>query len=138
MKSFKFTLLGISALLFIACSKKSEHISVIPVSATSVIVVDAYSIMQKGNLKDISELQSFQTMKEKLRNENKSASNLLDEMIKNPEMTGIDFKSDLFIFQIEENDNKFVNFSAKVGDETKIDAFFKKLLEASGETDFSI
>lgn len=130
IKSIGIILLGISALFLSSCSNLPENLKVIPEETNVVSVIDIYSIIKKGKLDEISELKFFKTFKKEIRNENKKVSKIIDNVIEDPTISGIDFKTDVFAYYVNEaNNEKFISFSAEIENEEKFAEFIEDVLD---------
>lgn len=132
IKSIGITLLGISALFLSSCSSSPENLKVIPEETNIVSVIDVYSIIKKGKLTEISDLKFFKTFKKEIRSENKKVSKIIDNIIEDPTLSGIDFQTDVFVYYINEaQDEKFVCLSAEIKSEEKFAEFIENVLDKS-------
>jgi len=130
IKSIGTALFGISALFLSSCSNSPENLKVIPEETNVVSVIDIYSIIKKGKLDEISELKFFKKFKKEIRNENKKVSKIIDNLIEDPTITGIDFSTDVFAYYVNEaNDEKFISFSAEIENEEKFAEFIEDVLD---------
>jgi len=138
IKSIGIILFGISALLFSSCSSSPKNLKTIPNETNIVSVIDIYSIIKKGKLSEISELKFFKTFKKEIRSENKKVSKIIDNIIEDPDISGINFKTDIFIYYINEaQDEKFACVSAEIKNEEKFTEFIEDVLDRS-EIEFDI
>lgn len=130
IKSIGILLLGISILFLSSCSNSPENLKVIPEETNAVSVIDIYSIIKKGKLNEIAELKFFKTFKKEIRNENKKVSKIIDNLIEDPTMSGINFKTDIFAYYVNEaNDEKFISFSAEIKNQEKFAEFIENVLD---------
>jgi len=130
IKSTGILLLGISILFLSACSNSPENLKVIPKETNAVSVIDIYSIIKKGRLDEITELKFFKIFKKEIRNENKKISKIIDDIIEDPTISGINFKTDIFAYYVNEaNDEKFVSFSAEIKNREKFAEFIENILD---------
>tara|TARA_B110001469_G_C9640073_1_gene321739 strand:- start:1169 stop:3025 length:1857 start_codon:yes stop_codon:yes gene_type:complete len=130
IKLIGIVLFGISALFLSSCSNSPENLKVIPEETNVVSVIDIYSIIKKGKLDEISELKFFKTFKKEIRNENKKVSKIIDNVIEDPTITGIDFSTDVFAYYVNEaNDEKFISFSAEIKNQEKFAEFIEDALD---------
>ena len=136
---FRFIgMLLIGALLFFSCSKQvPENMAVIPKETNVVSVINLYSLAQKGKLNDISERKFFQTMKKEIQSENKKLSKLVDDIVEDPGITGMDVKTDIFGYYVTEKENEYGCLSVKLNNEEKFGNFITELLKEL-EIDFDI
>ena len=138
IKSIGIILLGISALFLSSCSSSPENLKVIPEGTNVVSVIDVYSIIKKGKLTEISDLKFFKTFKKEIRSENKKVSKIIDNIIEDPTLSGIDFQTDVFVYYINEaQDEKFVCLSAEIKSEEKFAEFIENVLDKS-DVEFDI
>jgi len=138
IKSIGIILFGISALFLSSCSSSPENLKVIPEETNIVSVIDVYSIIKKGKLTEISDLKFFKTFKKEIRSENKKVSKIIDNIIEDPTLLGIDFQTDVFVYYINEaQDEKFVCLSAEIKSEEKFFEFIENVLDKS-DVEFDI
>jgi len=138
IKSIGIVLFGISALFLSSCSNSPENLKVIPKETKVVSVIDIYSIIKKGKLDEISELKFFKTFKKEIRNENKKVSKIIDNLIEDPTITGIDLSTDVFAYYVNKaNDEKFISFSVEIKNQEKFAEFIEDALDV-GEIEFDI
>jgi len=130
IKLIGITLLGISVLLLSSCSNSPENLKTIPNETNIVSVIDIYSIIKKGGLYKLSELKFFKKFKKEIRNENKQVNKIIDNIIEDPTISGIDFKTDVFAYLINEaRDEKYVCISAEIKNEEKFAEFIDDVLD---------
>ena len=130
IKSHGIILLGISALFLSSCSSSPENLKVISKEANVVSVIDFYSIVKKGKLDEIAELKFFKTFRKETQSENIKASKIIDNVIEDPTTSGINFKTDVFVYYVDEaKDKKFIGFSAEIKNEEKFAEFLKDALD---------
>lgn len=130
IKSIGIIVLGISALFLSSCSSSPENLKVIPEETNAVSVIDIYSIIKKGKLNEISELKFFKTLKKEIRNESKNVSKIIDDLIEDPTISGINFKTDVFAYYVDNaEDEKFISFSAEIKNQEKFAEFIEDILD---------
>ena len=121
------------SIMLSSCSKTPTNLEVIPESTNLISVIDFYSIIKKGKLNEISELKFFKAVKKEIRNENKKLYRLMDDIVEDPTVSGIDFKTDVFAYYIDEaKDEKFFCISVAVKDEEKFGDFIEDILSKAG------
>lgn len=135
-KSVAFLLFGMIALVLSSCSKPAENIQLIPKEAIAVSVIDVYSLAKKGKMKDFKELNLFKAFKEEVNSESKKTSKMMTSVMEDPRMTGIDFKSDVFVYYMNEDEQYFC-LSMALKNEGKFESFLEEFMETS-EMDYSI
>jgi hypothetical protein len=130
IKSIGIILFGISAFILSSCSNSPENLKVIPKETNIVSVIDLYSIIKKGKLDKISEFKFFKTFKKEIRNENKKVSKIIDNVIEDPTITGIDLSTDVFAYYVNEaKDEKFMSFSAEIKNQERFARFIEDALD---------
>lgn len=129
-KSIRIVLFGLIVLVLTSCSNSPENLKVIPDETNVVSVIDIYSIMKKGKLDEISEFKFFKKFKREIRKENKKVSRIIDNVIEDPTITGIDFSTDVFAYFVNEaNDEKFISFSAEIKNQENFADFIEDALD---------
>ena len=129
MKKF-ILLLGVLALGFTSCSKKSENLKVIPKDAMAVVSFDLQSLYKKADVEELQKLKSFQKIKEELNNNNKEMGKIFSEILNDPKASGVDFKKNAFLFGLNnkkyggDSRNPYIGVTAVLSDDAK----FKDLL----------
>ena len=129
MKKF-ILLLGVLALGFTSCSKKSENLKVIPKDAIAVVSFDLQSLYKKADVEELQKLKSFQKIKEALNNDNNKMGKIFSEILNDPKASGVDFKKNAFLFGLNnkkyggDSRNPYIGVTAVLSDDAK----FKDLL----------
>lgn len=95
----RLSVLAVLIVFMAACSKTSEYTNVIPADATVVVSLNMQSLAEKAGLND----KENEAMKQKLIESLKSGASAiafqqLEKVLKNPDESGIDFKSPLYFF----------------------------------------
>lgn len=127
-----FIALTIILLGFGSCSSTPPNASLIPSDVPFVASLDLHSIYKKGKFDQIDDFQFVKALREELKSEDKELSNLLEQTLKDPKSTGIDFKEEiLFFIDMEGNDPRF---TFAISDQEKFETFLKKIFQANQET----
>ena len=118
-------------LFFSSCSSKPETLKIIPEDTGIVSVIDVFSLAKKGQLYNIQDFNFFKTLRKEIRNEDKEASKMMEDMIDDPKSMGIDFLEDIIIFYVNEaDDEQFTCVTAELSSESDfedlIDSIFDK------------
>ncbi|HOS84592.1 MAG TPA: DUF4836 family protein [Bacteroidales bacterium] len=100
--------------LFSSCSQVPKHAQYIPSDAAFVGVVDIISIAQKGKLQDAKSLQTYKNALDALRSTDENTAVLLESLVNDPQKSGIDVFSDLFVFSVLQNEKLFACVSVKL------------------------
>ena len=137
MKKF-ILLLGVLALGFTSCSKKSENLKVIPKDAIAVVSFDLQSLYKKADVEELQKIKSLQKIKEALNNDNNKMGKIFSEILNDPKASGIDFKKNAYLFAF--NNKKYggdsrqphIGITAVLSDDNK----FKDLLNRVSETTY--
>lgn len=136
MKKF-ILLLGVLALGFTSCSKKSENLKVIPKDAMAVVSFDLQSLYKKVDVEELQQLKSFQKIKEALNNDNNKMGKIFSEILNNPKASGIDFKKNAYLFAF--NNKKYggdsrqphIGITAVLSDDNKFKDLLNRVSEAT-------
>ena len=142
MKKF-ILLLGVLALGFTSCSKKSENLKVIPKDAMVVVSFDLQSLYQKADVEELQQLKSFQKLKEKISNDNKEMGKIFNEILKDPKSSGVDFKKNAFFFVCDskkyggDSRNPYIGVTAVLSDDAKFKDLLNRVSQAT-ETQLDI
>lgn len=142
MKKF-ILLLGVLALGFTSCSKKSENLKVIPKDAMVVVSFDLQSLYKKADVEELQQLKSFQKLKEKISNDNKEMGKIFNEILKDPKSSGVDFKKNAFFFVCDskkyggDSRNPYIGVTAVLSDDAKFKDLLNRVSQAT-ETQLDI
>ena len=136
MKKF-ILLLGVLALGFTSCSKKSENLKVIPKDAIAVVSFDLQSLYKKADVEELQKLKSFQKIKEALNNDNNKMGKIFSEILNDPKASGIDFKKNAYLFAF--NNKKYggdsrqphIGITAVLSDDNKFKDLLNRVSEAT-------
>ena len=136
MKKF-ILLLGVLALGFTSCSKKSENLKVIPKDAMAVVSFDLQSLYKKADVEELQKLKSFQKIKEALNNDNNKMGKIFSEILNDPKASGIDFKKNVYLFAF--NNKKYggdsrqphIGITAVLSDNNKFKDLLNRVSEAT-------
>ncbi|MBI1668426.1 MULTISPECIES: DUF4836 family protein [Capnocytophaga] len=136
MKKF-ILLLGVLALGFTSCSKKSENLKVIPKDAMVVVSFDLQSLYQKADVEELQQLKSFQKLKEEISNDNKEMGKIFNEILKDPKSSGVDFKKNVFFFVCDskkyggDSRNPYIGVTAVLSDDAKFKDLLNRVSQAT-------
>lgn len=136
MKKF-ILLLGVLALGFTSCSKKSENLKVIPKDAMVVVSFDLQSLYQKADVEELQQLKSFQKLKEEISNDNKEMGKIFNEILKDPKSSGVDFKKNAFFFVCDskkyggDSRNPYIGVTAVLSDDAKFKDLLNRVSQAT-------
>ena len=142
MKKF-ILLLGVLALGFTSCSKKSENLKVIPKDAMVVVSFDLQSLYKKADVEELQQLKSFQKLKEEISNDNKEMGKIFNEILKDPKSSGVDFKKNAFFFVCDskkyggDSRNPYIGVTAVLSDDSKFKDLLNRVSQAT-ETQLDI
>ncbi|WP_420186541.1 DUF4836 family protein [Bacteroides pyogenes] len=97
----KFSALAILTLFFTACSnKKAEYTNAIPADASFVVSIDLKSLIDKTEIDSKENESVIQKIVESLKSGlDASAFQHMEKIIKNPQESGINIKSPVYIFK---------------------------------------
>jgi len=139
IKSIGIVLIAMGLLFFSSCTNQSpENLKVIPKETSAVSVFDIYSIARKGKLDKIDEMNFFRTFKKEIRSENKRVSKIIENVIEDPSISGLNLLTDVFGYYVSAaKDEKFLCLSAEIKDQDKFAEFIEDILDKS-EIEFDI
>ena len=110
----------------------SNGVEAIPKSTKVVSVIDVYSLAKKGELDELSELKFFKDFKKEVKNESKKLTNMMEEMMDDPSISGINFLSDVFVYYVNEGDKEqYMCMSAEISDDEKFSEFLEDFMKYS-------
>lgn len=113
-----------------SCSRKPKNINLIPEEANVVAVVDLYSILKKSKLEDLKDLDLYKAFRKNFRGDDKKLLKSFEDIVEDPSVTGIDLKSDIFSFVInEDRDERFLCFSAVVDEKEVFSEFIEDFVD---------
>jgi len=139
IKSIGIVLFAMGLLFFSSCINQSpENLKVIPKETSAVSVFDIYSIARKGKLDKIEEMNFYKTFKKEIRSENKKVSKIIENVIEDPSILGLNLTSDVFGYYVNAaKDERFLCLSAEIKDQEKFVEFIEDILDKS-EIEFDI
>jgi len=133
LKKIKLTglvIVVLATMLFSSCSSTPESMKTIPKETNFVTAIDVFSIAKKGKMYEFSDLKVFKTIKKELKSENKKMADLVDQLMEDPTISGINFTSDVFVYYVNEaKDEQFTCVSAELSSSEKFSEFITGLLE---------
>lgn len=107
MKLFKnieklfLILLGFGFLLS-SCTQPAKNLDFIPKDCNFVTVFNTKTLIEKGELNKMMEDKNFQKIFSEIQTEEPESAKLLEKILKDPTYTGINFKSDVFLFLLNQ------------------------------------
>ncbi|MFY0629424.1 MAG: DUF4836 family protein [Flavobacteriaceae bacterium] len=134
MKNIKKVSIGmmlftVVALLFSSCTSTPENLSLVPKETNLVATTNMLSIAQKGQLTDLSKFSLYKGFGADIEKESK----IMGEIMKNPFMTGIDYKSDFLLYAVKnEGKGDYMCVSMELSSGDKFTSFLKDLIIESG------
>ncbi len=84
-------------------SSSTRILKIVPKDTPGVIVLDMKSIIKKGELDELSDTKIYKIALEELRSEIPEAARFLKEIVDDPKITGIDFRSQIVAFPYLKN-----------------------------------
>ncbi|MCL2327137.1 MAG: DUF4836 family protein [Bacteroidetes bacterium] len=125
MKKLLFFLLA-SIIFCVSCTQSSKNTLLIPAKSAVIAAFDVSSLAKKAQLKDIDALKN-----ESMLNE----FPVLRELVKNPANTGIDLKSDVFVFYVMHNENSYVCANIPLKNQKQAQEFVETKLSENFEAE---
>ncbi len=116
--------------LFMSCSKQSPLLNVVPKDSPLVLTINLNTIAEKGEMADFTKSALFTTIKKTMGPADSKATKLLEDMLNDPSMTGVDFKEDFFMFMTK--DGEFSCFAIALNDGSKFEGFIEKIKKEGG------
>ena len=130
LKTLPLSLVVILASIFTSCSKPPNNLMLIPEDTYALSVIDVEALFKKGKLSELSDLKLFRKVNKEIKRENKRAYRLVNKLIDDPTLSGINFSSDVFVYYVNEaKDERFVCISAELNNEEKFVAFLDDVLD---------
>ena len=117
------------SLLLTSCGGIPDHARVIPDNSIAVISIDLEEIAEKGGLEEIKEMEFYQKIIENLKREDKDFAELVEEMVDDPFITGIDVTEKAYFSVFLEGENPFFLTTMGVRNRDKFREFLTKLLD---------
>ena len=87
-------------------SSSTRILKIVPKDTPGVIVLDMKSIIKKGELDELSDTKIYKMALKELRSESKKAARFLEEIVDDPKISGIDFRSQIVAFPYIKNIKK--------------------------------
>lgn len=121
--------MAVSFLLF-SCSKQSPLLNVIPKDSPMVFTINFNTMVQKGEMTEFTKSELFTSIKKKLGGKESKPVKMMEEILGDPSLTGINFKEDAFLFATK--DMKFFCFATVLDGGDKFTSFLDKIKKESG------
>ena len=104
---YSFSIL-LSVIILASCSKTPANLQVIPQTSTLVSSIDVFSIATKSRLDKLSDLQMVKAAMEKMggTTDDSKIGAFFQEVMANPLSSGVDFTTDVYIFNTTNNFKK--------------------------------
>lgn len=117
-----------------SCTQKPSQLAKIPGNAGLVFAMDGKSMHHKGKFDQVKDLNMYTLIEKEIKLENPKFSEMFQRIIDDSKTTGIDMKSDMFFFVVQENDDKeYFGMVFKMIDESKFKDFMKGFMESVQE-----
>lgn len=126
LKSILYFIVAI--LIFSSCSKMPDQTKLIPNDAAFVGVIDVVSLAQKGKLDDAKNMQMFKSAVDYLRNTSENSALVFESLLKDPDKSGIDIFSDVYLYSVMQESKSFYCITAKLDDKDKFQGIMEELL----------
>jgi len=123
----------ILALIFLAsCGGKPESLKTIPKDAIGVVSIDVFSLIRKGELDDLDELESISTVMEEVRSEDKKVAKIFEDIMSDPTKLGLDFRKEIYGYTFKEGERDvFTCLSAELWSADSFEELILELKETS-------
>lgn len=127
-----FVLLA-GVLIFSSCKEKtSPQLSAIPSDATFVVTFEIQKMIQKGGLNNLSEYKSFAKVKERMTDMDPALQKLLDEFIKDPKSSGLDFEK-TYIYGSKGSNTFYCSANFEMDNKTTFEKKITELFKSQDE-----
>ena len=124
MRSLPIACLLMLVLFAVSCSKKSDV--PVPADAAMVVHIDGASLNSKLSWEEIQQSEWY-----KLANE-KTTDSLTKKVLSDPAASGVDIKSDIYVFMKKSGHNGYLAVVGNVKDEKAFSSFMSKTMEVAG------
>ena len=118
----------VASYVLTSCSKMPVQSKLIPIDAAFVGVVDVTSIATKGKLTDPESIKMLKSTLQTLQDADNSSSALMQSMVDDPSKSGVDVLSDLYMYSVLHENQKFFCVSFKIDDKSKFQDNLEGLL----------
>jgi hypothetical protein len=127
-----------SVLLFTSCKQEQKSLTLVPNDTDLIGVVDLFSLIKKGELRDIDNLEFVKFANEEMRSESKKISRFFNNLKEDPRITGINFQKDIVMYYINDaRDERFTCIASELSDSQKFGDFLREMFKTT-ETDIDI
>ncbi len=127
LQLISYLLPAIATIFLSSCTQTPDNLELIPKETHLISAIDVYSLAKKGKLEEVKNLNLFKAFRKEVQNEDKATFKMLQSFTENPETSGIDFKRDVFVYYIKEEDKGYAALSTVLLSEKKFTRFFKDL-----------
>lgn len=122
--TFSFLLFISFCFFILGCSKNDTYQNSIPKNAQLILNVNLKSLFDKAGMKEFQETNFYKEIMNSLPPDFEK-KDLLEKIMKNPEISGIDFEKDAFLFRIDDKDITCILLKLK--SYSKFQDFFKEI-----------
>ncbi len=122
----------VSVLLFTSCKQEQKGLTLIPNDTDLIGVVDVFSLIKKGELRNIDDLQLVKFANQEMKKESKKVSRFFNSIKEDPRVTGIDFQKDMFMYYINDaRDERFTCIASELKDSQKFSDFLRDMFDTA-------
>lgn len=125
--SFIFAVTLATILLVTSCGKQAPHLNVIPANSFGVITINPANFEEDKMADQLESNEEFKETMIKMREESEVLADIFEDFIKNPNSSGIDLKSEMFIFSAPNNKDMMFGMVAKVANSSNLEDIIKKV-----------
>ena len=135
MKNQAFLIASLCALLITSCTSTPDSLNAIPNDTDLVAVVSLSNLVSKSGVANGSVGgDALDELRKELRRDNRELAKFYSELRENPLSSGVDIKSDVFIyFYNEGEDEQYVNIVMDLTDSQKFEDLLYRLYDAVDE-----
>lgn len=127
-----------SVLLFTSCKQEQKSLTLVPNDTDLIGVVDLFSLIKKGELRNIDDLELVKFANKEMKSESKKISRFFNNLKEDPRVTGINFQKDIVMYYINDaRDERFTCIASELSDSQKFGDFLREMFKTT-ETDIDI
>lgn len=116
-----------------SCSKSRKLPTFIPKNTGAVAIINGKSLSKKSGISDLTSTHLFSLIKDKLNNADSNAMKELEPILKNTDESGINLKSDIYIFNFQKDGVPYLAIHVKMLNRSRFETLLDKIIKKSGK-----
>jgi hypothetical protein len=116
--------------VFSSCTKSSGDFNMVPENAKLVVVFDGKNLSEKTGFSSFSESNTFTFLQENMDESEMATFKMMEPIMKNTEESGINLKSDYYMFSYKKETNSLMGMVINVLDKTKLETTINNIAKA--------